>query len=653
MYKKEVADIEVYPNFFLYVGHDAEGEGKYEYSLHSSDTENTIGEFIDRMRDNIAMIGFNNSGYDYPVIHYIMTNETVLHWSTVEEVCEAIYLYSKNELIESEDKVWISYKDILVPQLDLYKLMGFTNAARRTSLKAVEVAMRMENIEDLPYPPDMRITKEQSLEVIAYCHHDVKATKLFYYEIEGERNLRKGLSETYGLDLYDAPDMKIGSDIILKAVSEKLNRPKWEINKLRTFRKGITILNVILPCIKFKTVEFNKVLDKFQRTIVKDTKGDLEHSTVFRGIKYDYGTGGLHACIDSGTYKSNDHWMILDIDVVSYYPNIAIRNKQYPEHLGIEFCEVYENMFETRKTFAKNTPENYGMKIALNSAYGKSNDVYSFLYDPKFTMFITVNGQLLLSMLTENILLGTKAELLQANTDGISIKVPRTEYDTVKQLMKQWEELTSLQLEEVEYKAMFISNVNNYIAVTVDGKAKYKGSYEIDKQYHKDHSNRIVSIAIARKCLFDISPEETIKNHMYMTEYEDIGVKAYGIYDFCASVRARGDAKYQTRMWSKGQYVIIDLPKTNRYFVSNNGVELLKVLPPNMNAKDNIAEHREKYPNQLDLFMFDDDVIERKERVSQVEAGQKITMFNRYYKDDYDLNIRYYINECNKILNKL
>jgi len=531
--------------------------------------------------------------------------------------------------------------------------MGFTNAARRTSLKAVEVAMRMENIEDLPYSPDMHINKEQSLEVTAYCHHDVKATKLFYNEIQGERDLRKGLSETYNLDLYDAPDMKIGSDIILKAISEKLNKPKWEVNKLRTFRKGINILNIILPYIKFKTVEFNKVLDKFQRTIVKDTKGDLEHSTVFRGIKYDYGTGGLHACINSGTYKNNDHWMILDIDVISYYPNIAIRNKQYPEHLGKDFCEVYEDMFETRKTFAKGTPENYGMKIALNSAYGKSNDVYSFLYDPKFTMFITVNGQLLLSLLTENILLGTKAELLQANTDGISIKVPRTEYNAVKQLMKKWEELTSLELEEVEYKAMFISNVNNYIAVTTDGKAKYKGFYEIDKQYHKNHSNRIVSIAIARKCLFDISPEETITNHMHVTEYEDINVKAYGIYDFCASVRARGDAKYKTRHWTQGEYVINDLPKTNRYFVANQGVELLKVLPPNMNAKDCIAEHREKYPNQLDLFMFDEDVIVRKERVSQVEAGQKVNMFNRYYEDDYDLNIKYYIQEANKILNKL
>ena len=61
----EVGDIEVYPNLFIYVGHSLEGDERYEYVLHASDDVNTLGTFLDRMADGIAMMGFNNVGYDY------------------------------------------------------------------------------------------------------------------------------------------------------------------------------------------------------------------------------------------------------------------------------------------------------------------------------------------------------------------------------------------------------------------------------------------------------------------------------------------------------------------------------------------------------------------------------------------------------------
>lgn len=295
MYKKEVADIEVYPNFFLYVGHEAEGEGTYEYSLHSSDKENTIGEFIDRMKDNIAMIGFNNSGYDYPVIHYIMTNETVLHWSTVEEVCEAIYLFSKN-LIESEEKQWIAHKDILVPQLDLYKIHHFDNMARICSLKAIEVAMRMENIEDLPYPPNMHITKEQSLEVTAYCHHDVKATKMFYYESINAIEFRKRISSKYNHDMINYSDVKIGEYVNRKTYEELSNRKYYDFKADRTYRKNINLWDVVESEITYQTKELISFLDNLKKLSFKEGESDktIDKILYFANNKFKFAKGGLH-----------------------------------------------------------------------------------------------------------------------------------------------------------------------------------------------------------------------------------------------------------------------------------------------------------------------------------------------------------------------
>jgi hypothetical protein len=342
--------------------------------------------------------------------------------------------------------------------------------------------------------------------------------------------------------------------------------------------------------------------------------------------------------------------MIYDIDVQSYYPNLAIRNKKAPQHLGDAFCEVYENIFETRKTFAKGTPENYGLKISLNGVYGKSNDIYSYLYDPKFTMFITVNGQLLLSMLTEWVLTSTDAVLLQANTDGITVRMPRGQYSIVQALMKKWEELTGLVLEDAHYKSMFIRDVNNYIAVTTDDKYKFKGAFEIDKAWHKDQSHRIVAIAVARACIFGVSPSQTLLEHMTVEHYDDLDVKTHGIYDFCGSVRARGGAKYETESLNNGHHTIVPVQKTNRYFVSNDGVRLRKVLPPDANKKDVL----ELEPaNQLNIFDIVEDVKVEKQRVSYIEAGHNVTMFNRTFDGPYNLNFEYYLKECNKILEQL
>jgi hypothetical protein len=58
------------------------------------------------------------------------------------------------------------------------------------------------------------------------------------------------------------------------------------------------------------------------------------------------------------------------------------------------------------------------LKLALNGAYGKSLSKYSVLYDPKFGITVTVNGQLLMYQLCENLLDVPGLKLLQVNTDG-------------------------------------------------------------------------------------------------------------------------------------------------------------------------------------------------------------------------------------------
>jgi hypothetical protein len=56
----------------------------------------------------------------------------------------------------------------------------------------------------------------------------------------------------------------------------------------------------------------------------------------------------------------------------------------------------------------------------------------------------------------------------------------------------------------------------------------------------------------------------------------------------------------------------------------------------------------------MNIFDLIDDVKVDIERESNIEAGYKVTIFNKYVKKDmneYKINYDYYINECYKIIN--
>ncbi len=250
-----------------------------------------------------------------------------------------------------------------------------------------------------------------------------------------------------------------------------------------------------------------------------------------------------------------------------------------------------------------------GFKLSANSVYGKSNDKHSFLYDPIYTLKTTLNGQLMLSMLCE--WLNTKIELtmLQVNTDGITVKLKRTDLDLYYSICKEWEEYTKLTLEYVEYSKMIIRDVNNYIAVTTKGKVKYKGAFEIDKDYHKDNSFKIIPFALSEFFVKGIHVEETIKNHK-------------NIFDFCGRQKFKGGDYGTTSSIIEDKIVVKQQQKNVRYYVSNKGSSFIKNY--------------------------------QKGTTEVINKGYMITIFNTFVeKEEYDINYSFYIKECYKEIDNI
>ena len=153
----------------------------------------------------------------------------------------------------------------------------------------------------------------------------------------------------------------------------------------------------------------------------------------------------------------------------SFYPNMAISNRIYPEHLGEEFCDGYKSFYDERGNYAKGTGENLAIKLGLNATYGNSNNEYSPFYDPKYTMSITVGGQLSLCMLIERLITVCNVNVIQCNTDGFTVKIHKSKIELMKEHVKRWEKVTGLIMEDSHYSKMHIADVNSYIAIVKEG----------------------------------------------------------------------------------------------------------------------------------------------------------------------------------------
>ena len=562
-----VYDIETYPNVFtLAVEH---AEAPFQWSFEISDRRNDSKEiiaFLQWLKDtNARLVGFNVLGFDYPVIH------TLIRMGH----SDANTLYQKAMAIinsQDDDGRWmhnVNPSDRFVEQIDLFKIHHFDNRARSTSLKVLEFNMRSDNIEDLPFPVGTTLNAGQIEILKTYNAHDVSQTKKFMGYTADMIAFREKMCALYpGKDWINYNDTKIGKEFFTMKLEQSGVACYDYGSKGRTPRQTkrpvIHLKDAILPWVTFEHPEFNRVLNWLKKQSITETKGVFNDLTaIVNGFCFVFGLGGIHGSLESKVVESDADHVIVDLDVASYYPNLAISNGFFPQHLGKEFCVIYKNLYEQRKTYPKKSAESAMLKLALNGVYGDSNNQFSVFYDPLFTMSITLNGQLLLCWLAEEIMKWTDAELIQVNTDGLTVRIPRSQLYDLQKTRTHWETATGLQLEEAIYKSMMIRDVNNYIAQYENGSVKRKGAYEYDMEWHQNHGALVVA-KVAEKVLLENAPiRQTLE------QWPDI-------MDFM--LRAKVPRSSYLAIERDG--VTSQLQNTTRYYVAEGGGRLFKWMPP-------------------------------------------------------------------------
>ncbi len=598
-----IYDLETYPNVFLCCIKDTKNDEFRVYEL--SERVNHMAQlidFLDYLKDiNAVMVGYNNLGFDYPIIHMIKSIGPTITCDVIYKKATSIINHEFADPFAHRIAPW----GILIPQMDLMAIVG------KVSLKKLEFAMKMETIEGLPFDPTVDLPAKDIPSLIKYNEHDVEATELFYQHIMPQIKQREHLTEISGIDHSNMSDVAIGTKFLERQLIKAGIETRTDGKPIQTHRFPLKLSECVFPWIKFKNREFQEILDIFHGATITETKSIFDDLTAFvGGLEFKFGTGGLHASVSNKIISADDEYSIGDLDVTSYYPSLAIENGLHPEHLTDKFCEVYTKLREKRLTYDKGTPENTSLKFALNGSYGNSNYQHSIFYDPKFTMAITLNGQLLLCLLIEKLLLIDGLKLIQVNTDGLSFKYLTKDLKNVQTVVTAWEAQTSLCLEYNEYKKMFIRDVNSYIAVNNEGGIKRVGAYKSKRDWKANHNALCVSIASEDYLLNGTDIKASLE-----------ALAASEPHSFCLLTNIPRNGR--------GECGGEPIPNLSRYYISNSGGELHKFLPA--------------LPKKVAVG-------DNSEREFYIHRGYGATICNEFNPNDImDINFNYYIKEVQKL----
>lgn len=461
-----------------------------------------------------------------------------------------------------------------------------------------------------------------------------------------EIKARYAISKSYEVDVLNSSRSNIADILFEKFYSEfsGLHPSQWKGKK--TERTRMSFKRVIFPWIKFKTEPLKKLLEEMRDvTISSIGKASFLREITINNLTYTIATGGLHSqdipreLISSvsftGKIKENediwnnlndDDFIYVHADVASFYPSLIAEHNIAPAHINEGSFVKLVKWMRNARVEAKHSKEEYidgiqkdilvlVLKIVINSIYGKLGYEYGDICDKLAVLKVTINGQLALLMLCEELEING-IEVVSANTDGIVVKLYKKKKEIYDNIINNWQKYTKLDLDSEKYKCYINRDINNYLIEELNGKRTYKGAlnpnmYLADLQ--KGYDMPIVAKAVEAYFLDNKPIMETL--------YE-----ARNILDFCKTQNIGRQFHVEISCINKNNQIgFIEYQRNIRYYVKNNGDNLFKVHNINKNKSNLCAGYTCKILNTLD-----DERIEMR-----------------------DINYNYYYKECMKIIDPI
>lgn len=468
-------------------------------------------------RPNLIWVGFNSYKFDLPLVAAWINGKDV---HAIKELATQI---TEQRLMPWDAMALAGCGGMTldINHVDIFEVAP----GPMTSLKTYAGRMNYPSIIDLPFHHDKDLTPKECKVLDAYCDNDLGVTEKLFFELKEQRELRRLMSEEHQLDLRSKSDAQI-AEAIMKKMTKVYKRIPAPPRHFVTYKtpaiiktKNATLKALIKRVDKqeFDLVKDSPVLpDWMANDFVKLNMGE-----------YAFGLGGLHSKHDKCAYHeaSDDYW-ISDFDVTSYYPNIILKLNLIPQMgagKGEAFIEAYRHLYDQRIAALKagNTIAANSLKISLNGLFGKLGSKYCAFYSPDLLLAVTITGQLNLLCIIEALSKHRSIGVLSANTDGVTIGYPPSMRDKVMEAIAENAKRTGFEYKETRYAKLAMKDVNNYIAIKLDGKAKTKGLYA-DEGLMKNPTTPICSHAAVAYLMDGTLPEKFIKKEKKLEPFLSI-----------------------------------------------------------------------------------------------------------------------------------
>lgn len=397
------------------------------------------------------------------------------------------------------------------------------------SLKTLEGFMG-NNIHEtsVPFDIDRKLTAKELQETIEYCRFDVFNTIEVFLRRKGEFDAQMDL-----LKAFDLPLSHLGKTqaqlaaVILDAKRVRFN-DDWDIRLPDNVKLG----------------KYQAVGDWFLNK--ENHREDASLTINIAGLEHTIAWGGVHAGIPKATITCSDDEAMFDADVGQLYPNIMrvykllSRAARKPEMLDY----VLDTSMRLKAEGKKKEREPY--KRQCNIFYGAEGDMFNPLYDPLHRTLVCVFGQVFLIDLIDKI--EDIIYLINSNTDGIFFKVKKKDIPELKRRVSEWEQRTQLQMEYSEFTKFISKDVNNYLAVKVNGGIHAKGAYVKDLN-DLDYDLPIVNEALRNYMIFGIPVENTVYTCKDFRKFQKI-VKLSNKYKWVEhEQRGQGNTKFDNKAY--------------------------------------------------------------------------------------------------------
>lgn len=448
-----IYDIEVFKKDNLFVFRDYFTK---EWTVIHNDLQ-ALRKFYLENRDSL-FVGYNSHSYDSNVMRAYLQGKNPFHVSKA--------------IIESDDRA-LAYKMFDTKKTPLFG-MDLYQDNRGFSLKEHSAFMGINIKEtDVDFDLDRELTEEEQVLNELYCKNDVLATEKRFEQNIGMLVAKAAIALYFGLDkmALSMTNANLTAELL---GAEKTPDRGDELDKYE-LPEGFKIESETIRQ-AFMTNEF-EANDKGHASISLDVPR--------RDVTEVLGVGGIHGAKESFIHVGNFHAR----DVGSLYPNTMVLFNYLSRNIPEDKQHIYQMLLDERME-AKYSNKEFteikgvkiptkllinGYKLPLNTKYGAMGAEFNKLYDPRMRLLVCITGQMAMWDLLEKI--EEHATIIQSNTDA-HYYIPFSEEDekAINDIADDWMKRTGYTLDDDPFKAIFQKDVNNYLAVTADGKVKFKGA---------------------------------------------------------------------------------------------------------------------------------------------------------------------------------